>query len=72
MMLHFYIARRFLRAFGIVLAVFIAIILPIDLADQLRNIGPDQGFGPVLELGLLNLPGTLYQLIPLLVLLATC
>lgn len=71
MILHFYIARRFLRAFGIVLAVFIAIILPIDLADQLRNIGPDQGFGPVLELGLLNLPGTLYQLIPLLVLLAT-
>ncbi len=71
MILHFYLARRFLRAFGIVLAVFIGIILPIDLADQLRNIGPGHGFGPVLELGLLNLPGTLYEMIPLFVLLAT-
>lgn len=71
MILHLYIARRFLRAFGIVTAVFVSIILPIDLADQLRNIGPDQGVGPVLELGLLNLPGTLYELLPLLILLAT-
>ncbi len=71
MILHLYLARRFLRAFGIVLAVFVGIILPIDLADQLRNIGPGHGFGPVLQLGLLNLPGTLYEMIPLFVLLAT-
>jgi len=71
MILHLYLARRFLRAFGLVLAVFVAFILPINLADQLRRIGPDHGLGPILELGLLNLPGALYEMIPLFVLLAT-
>jgi len=71
MILHLYIARRFLRAFGIVLAVFIGIILPIDVAEQLRNIGASQGLGPVLELAFLHAPGTLYTMIPLFVLLAT-
>jgi len=71
MILHLYLAKRFLRAFGIVVAVFIGIILPIDLADQLRNIGPDQGLGPIFELALLNLPGTMYEMLPLYVLLAT-
>lgn len=71
MILHFYIARRFLRALGIVAAVFIGILLPIDMAEQLRRIGPEAGLGPVLELALLNLPRKLYELIPLFVLLAT-
>jgi lipopolysaccharide export system permease protein len=71
MILHLYLARRFLRALGIVTAVFVAILLPIDLAEQLRTIGPDQGLGPVFELALLNLPGKLYEMIPLFVLLAT-
>jgi len=71
MTLHLYLARRFLRALAIVTAVFVAILLPIDLAEQLRKIGPEQGFGPVLELALLNLPGTLYEMIPLFVLLGT-
>jgi len=71
MILHLYIARRFLRALGIVAAVFVAILLPIDLAEQLRRIGPDQGLGPVVELAILNLPGKLYEMIPLFVLLAT-
>jgi len=71
MILHLYLARRFLRALGIVTAVFVAILLPLDLAEQLRRIGPGQGFGPVLELALLNLPGSLYDMIPLFVLLGT-
>ncbi|PWK60439.1 LPS export ABC transporter permease LptG [Roseicyclus mahoneyensis] len=71
MILHLYIARRFLRALGIVTAVFVAILLPLDLAEQLRRIGPEQGFSPVLELALLNLPGKLYEMIPLFVLLGT-
>jgi lipopolysaccharide export system permease protein len=71
MILHFYIARRFLRALGIVTAVFVAILLPIDMAEQLRWIGPDQGLGPVFELALLSLPGKLYEMTPLFVLLAT-
>ncbi len=71
MILHLYLARRFLRAFAMVFAVFVAVILPIDLADQVRDIGADHGFGAILELALLNLPGTLYELMPLFVLLAT-
>ncbi len=71
MILHLYIARRFMKSIGIVTAVFIGVLLPIDLAEQLRNIGPTQGLGPVFELALLNLPGTLYEMIPLFVLLAT-
>lgn len=71
MILHFYIARRFLMAFGIVLAVFVAILLPIDMADQLRRIGGDHGFSAVMELSLLNLPRSLTGLMPLFVMLAT-
>ena len=71
MILQRYLAQRFLRALGIVAAVFVAILLPIDLAEQLRRIGPDQGLGPVLELALLNMPRKLYEMIPLFVLLAT-
>lgn len=72
MILHFYMARRFLRAFLIVLAVFISILLPIDLAEQLRRIGsPELGLGAAFELALLNIPGTLYEMLPLFVMLAT-
>ena len=71
MILHRYIAGRFLRAFGIVLAVFVAILLPIDMADQLRRVGSAQGFGAVLSLALLNLPRGLNGLMPLFVMLAT-
>ncbi len=72
MILHLYIARRFVRAFLIVLAVFISILLPIDLAEQVRRIGnPDAGFAGAFELALLNLPGTLYEMLPLFIMLAT-
>lgn len=71
MILHAYVARRFLRALGIVSAVFVAILLPVDLAEQARRVGPEHGFGAVMELALLNLPGSLYYMIPLFVLLAS-
>ena len=72
MILHLYIARRFLRSFLIVLAVFVAILLQIDLAEQLRAIGAsDAGLGAALQLALLNLPSSLYRMLPLFVILAT-
>ncbi|KPQ16677.1 MAG: ABC-type lipopolysaccharide export system permease component LptG [Rhodobacteraceae bacterium HLUCCO18] len=71
MILHMYIARRFLRSLGIVIAVFVGILLPIDIAEQMRRIGGDQGLGAVVELSLLNLPLALYQWLPLFVMLAT-
>ncbi|MBF9030075.1 LPS export ABC transporter permease LptG [Rhodobacterales bacterium HKCCE3408] len=72
MILHFYIARRFLRAFMIVVAVFVSILLPIDFAEQIRRVGGSESpFGAAFELSLLNLPGMLYQLLPLFVMIAT-
>ncbi len=72
MILHFYIARRFLRSFLIVVAIFMAILVPIDLAEQLREIGtPDAGLSAAFQLTLLNLPGALYVMLPLFIILAT-
>ncbi|RMA41736.1 LPS export ABC transporter permease LptG [Rhodophyticola porphyridii] len=72
MILHLYIARRFLRSFAIVLGVFISILLPIDLAEQLRRIGnPEAGLNAAFQLALLNLPGTLYEMLPLFIMIAT-
>ncbi len=72
MILHFYIARRFLRAFAIVVAVFVSILLPIDLAEQLRRVGAvENPLSAAFELALLNLPGTLYEMLPLFVMIAT-
>ncbi len=71
MILHLYVARRFLRAIGIVTAVFVAILLPIDIAEQMRRIGAEQGLGAVIELSMLNLPRALYAWLPLFVMLAT-
>ncbi|MEM9317477.1 MAG: LPS export ABC transporter permease LptG [Pseudomonadota bacterium] len=72
MILHVYIARRFLRAFGIVLAVFVSILLPIDLAEQIRRVGDtERPVAAALELSLLNLPGMLYEMLPLFIMIAT-
>jgi hypothetical protein len=61
MILHLYLARRFLRSLGIVIAVFVGILLPIDIAEQMRRMGGDYGLGAVVELSLLNLPRALYH-----------
>ncbi len=72
MILHLYIARRFLQSFLMVLAVFVAILLPIDLAEQLRQIGESNaGLTAAFKLALLNLPGGLYRMLPLFIILAT-
>ncbi|GAA5068424.1 LPS export ABC transporter permease LptG [Roseibacterium beibuensis] len=71
MILHLYIARRFLRALFIVVAVFVGILMPIDIAEHLGRVGPDNGLGAVFQLSLLNLPGALYAWLPLFVMIAT-
>lgn len=71
MILHLYIARRFFRSLGIVLAVFLAILLPLDIAEHLRRIDDNLGMGAVVRLSLLNLPGAVYGWLPLFVMLAT-
>lgn len=71
MILHLYIARRFLRSLLIVIAVFIGILMPIDIAEHIGRVGDEYGLGAVMRLSLLNLPAALYAWLPLFVMLAT-
>ncbi|GIT90428.1 LPS export ABC transporter permease LptG [Jannaschia pagri] len=72
MTLSLYVARRFLWLVFIVTLVFTGLLLPIDLMEQVRRLeGQDAGIGDGLRLAALNLPSALYQILPLIVILAT-
>lgn len=72
MRLHLYFARKFLTALGGVLVVFLLFLLMLDMVDQLRQFsGRDISLGQAFQLSLLNVPTGLYQIMPLIVLLAT-
>ena len=72
MTLPLYVARRFLWLLLLVGLVFTALLLPIDLMEQLRRLdGEAAGLGDGLKLAALNLPAALYQILPLIVILAT-
>ncbi len=72
MRLHFYFARKFALTLLAVLAVFLTILLLLDVVDQIRrfDIG-SVGFGQALHLSALNVPAALYRILPLVVILAT-
>ena len=73
MTLHLYFARRFLRSVLSVLFVFFAILFMIELIDQIRRFGgeEDVSFGTLLLLSALNVPESLYRILPLMMILAT-
>lgn len=72
MTLHLYFARRFLRTFASVLLIFFGILVLIDLIEQIRKFGgSDAGFGTVFSLAILNVPESLYRILPLIMILAT-
>ncbi|WP_371154437.1 LPS export ABC transporter permease LptG [Jannaschia sp. 2305UL9-9] len=72
MTLALYISRRFLSLVFIVSLVFTGLLLPIDLMEQLRRLeGQDADIADGLRLAALNLPAALYQILPLIVILAT-
>ncbi|WP_425039117.1 LPS export ABC transporter permease LptG [Primorskyibacter sp. S187A] len=70
MILHRYFARRFAIAFCGLLIVFALFVALVDLIEQVR-IFDGLAFGEVLSLTLLNTPLGLYQMLPLIVILAT-
>ncbi|WP_179380532.1 LPS export ABC transporter permease LptG [Jannaschia marina] len=72
MILSLYLARRFTMLVLVVALVFTGLLLPIDLMEQLRYLD-DEGAGLAdgLRLAALNLPGALYQILPLIVILST-
>ena len=72
MTLHLYFARRFAMSFLGVFGAFAAMLSLIDLVEQIRRFAGDElSFGQVLTLTLLNLPSGLYQILPLVMILAT-
>ncbi|GAA6178852.1 LPS export ABC transporter permease LptG [Shimia sp. NS0008-38b] len=69
---HFYFARRFVWIFLGILTVFFVLTVLVDMMEQLRRFDVDDvGFYSVLGLSLLRTPAGLYQLLPLIVILAT-
>ena len=71
MILHRYFARRFLTVFLGTLGVFFLILLFVDLIEQARRFGGAVAFGDLLRLSALSLPGALYRVLPLIVIIAT-
>ncbi|WP_210527553.1 LPS export ABC transporter permease LptG [Rubellimicrobium arenae] len=71
MILDRYLARRFLRTFLATLAIFFGILALIDLVEQVRQHSDDAGgMGGVLALTLLNVPSGLYEILPLVTIIA--
>ncbi|WP_435312510.1 LPS export ABC transporter permease LptG [Primorskyibacter sedentarius] len=71
MILHYYFARRFLWMFLSVAGVFFIFLTLLDLVEQMRMFDASVSFGEILVLTLLNTPQALYQILPLIMILAT-
>lgn len=66
-----YFAARYLRAFLLVLAVFLALVTLLELVEQMRRYGgAGLGLRGALSLALLSAPAALYGILPLIALLA--
>ena len=72
MILDLYFARRFVQSFLTIGAVFLTLILLIDLIEQLRRFeGVEVSFGQMFRLTLLNAPAAISEILPLLMILST-
>lgn len=72
MKLDLYFANRFARAFGMVFGLFFLIYLLLDMVEQIRRFDTDTlGMGWILKITLLNAPKGLYEILPLIMVLAT-
>lgn len=72
MILHRYFARRFAMTLFGVFMVFFIILSFIEVVEQLRRLGNvDASFGDVLALTFLKVPTSLYDILPLIIILAT-
>lgn len=72
MILHRYFARRFLVTFLGVLVVFCLVMMFIDLTEQFRRYASaDATVVEIVSLTLLNIPKGIYQILPLIMILAT-
>lgn len=70
MILHYYFARKFFWTFALIALIFVVLLALIDLVDEIPDF-PELSFGAVLEIVLLNLPHANYEILPLVLILAT-
>jgi lipopolysaccharide export system permease protein len=72
MILDFYYARRFTQSFLLIGAVFLTLIMLIDMIEQFRRFqNVEASFGQLFVLTLLNAPQAISEILPLLMILAT-
>ena len=72
MILHVYFARRFALALLGITAVLTALVALVDIIDQTRKFSDfGVGFGQRIVLTLLNVPETINQILPLIMILGT-
>tara|TARA_B100000963_G_scaffold348990_1_gene357374 strand:+ start:425 stop:1519 length:1095 start_codon:yes stop_codon:yes gene_type:complete len=71
MLLHIYFSLKFLKSFVITLSIFIIFMLLIDLIEQLRKFAVSIDFIEVFFLALLNLPSSVYQVLPLIMIISS-
>jgi lipopolysaccharide export system permease protein len=71
MTLHLYFARRFLWIFLGIFAIFGLFQGLLDLIEEMRRFDDSVGIGRVIQAVLLKLPIGLYEIVPLVVILAT-
>ena len=71
MILNFYIAKRFVALFLQVFAGFFALMMMIDLIDEMRKFAnPGLTLSEALLLSAMNVPATIYRILPLIVILS--
>lgn len=70
MILHAYFARKFFWSFALVFGIFLVLMALIDMIDELQDF-PNLAFGDVLEIVLMNVPSDNYEILPLVIVLAT-
>ncbi|TAG15087.1 MAG: LPS export ABC transporter permease LptG, partial [Rhodobacterales bacterium] len=70
MTLSLYIARRFLGTVGRVFLIFFAILMLVDMIEQLRRFADASvGLAEAARLSLLSVPETLYRILPLILIM---
>jgi len=70
--LDLYFARRFLQSFLLISVVFLTLVLLTDLIDLVRKFDDTKvSFGQLMQLMMLRAPGSLNEILPLMMILAT-
>jgi len=72
MTLGLYVARRLAVSFGLILTVFFGVLLLFEVVEAMRRFGGrDIAMSQILRLAALSVPRTLYQILPLIAILAS-